>query len=126
MAPAMAPGAEEDSTVWFVRLLVILLINLGVIFFAVANLGVTVTLHWWNPDTPGTQVNLMLALLVAYVLGFLTFFVVSAVREMRLRRRCARLTRQLAKMREELDTLRMAPLEGAVTARNTPVEGPQA
>jgi len=45
---------------------------------------------------------------------------------MRLRRKCARLTRQVAKMREELDTLRMAPLEPTVTARNTTVEGPQA
>jgi uncharacterized integral membrane protein len=112
--------------VWFVRLLVILVINLAVIFFAVANLGVTVTLHWWDPDSPGTRVNLMLALLVAYVLGFLTFFVVSAVREMRLRRKCARLTRQVTKMREELDALRMVPLEGGVTARNTSVDGPQA
>jgi len=112
--------------VWFVRLLVILAINLAVIFFAVANLGVTVTLHWWSPDSAGTRVNLMLALLVAYVLGFLTFFVVSAVRELRLRRKCTRLTRQLEKMREELDALRMAPLEGAVPPGRTPGEGPKA
>jgi len=113
--------------VWFVRLLVILVVNVAVIFFVVANLGgPPVTLHWWNPNSPGTQVNLMVALLVAYVLGFLTFFVVSAVREMRLRRKCSRLSRQVVKMREELDALRMAPLETAAPARQTPIDGQQA
>ncbi len=108
---------------WFVRLLVIVVINLAVLFFALANLGVSVTLHWWNPDSEGSRVNLVLALLVAYVLGFLTFFVISAVRELRLRRRCARLSRQIDSMREELDTLRMAPLEGAGPPRAAPPAG---
>jgi len=112
--------------VWFVRLLLILAINLAVLFFALANLGVTVTLHWWNPDSAGTRVNLVLALVVAYALGFLTFFAVSAVRELRLRRKCARLNRQIEKMREELDALRMAPLEGAAPARPVLGEGEKA
>lgn len=112
---------------WFVRLLVILAVNIAVIFFVVANLGgPPVTLHWWNPDSPGTPVNLVVALLVAYVLGFLTFFVVSAMREVRLRRKCARLARQVTKMREELDALRMAPLETAAPVRPLPPDGRQA
>ncbi len=102
---------KEGSPVWYLRLFVLLAVNLAVLFFALANLGVTVTLHWWNPDSPGTQVNLTLALLVAYLLGFLTFFVISAVRELRLRRRCARLQRQIDGMREELNALRTAPLD---------------
>jgi uncharacterized integral membrane protein len=100
--------------------LVLLVVNVAVLVFALANLGVKVTLHWWSPESPGTQVHLTVALLGAYVLGFLTFFAVSAVREVRLRRKCGRLARQIESMRVELDALRMAPLDGAPVPRPAP------
>jgi uncharacterized integral membrane protein len=105
---------------WYLRLLILLLINVVVVLFALANIGETITLRWWNPNSLGTPANLTAALLIAYLLGFLTFFLISAMREIRLRRRCGRLQRQLDGMREELNRLRTAPIDGPVATSPAP------
>jgi len=97
--------------VWHVRVILVLLLNAAIILFAIANLRETVVVRWWNPHGMGTPVSLTAALVVAYLLGFFTLLVVSAYREIRLRRRCGRLERQMHGMREELDALRTASFE---------------
>jgi uncharacterized membrane protein YciS (DUF1049 family) len=104
---------------WYMRLFVLLAINVVVILFALANVNETVTIRWWDPLSPGTQVNLTLALVVTYLLGFLTFFLISALRELRQRRRVNEMQRQLEALREELNRLRTAPLDGPI--EQTPV-----
>jgi uncharacterized integral membrane protein len=98
--------------VWYVKAFVLLVVVVAVLLFALANSSQQVEVRWWNPDAPGTAVNLAFALLAAYVLGVLTFFVVSIVREVRWRGRCARLRREADGVRQELNALRTAPLEG--------------
>jgi uncharacterized membrane protein YciS (DUF1049 family) len=97
---------------WYLRLFVLMGINVVVILFALANVNETVTIRWWDPLAAGTRVNLTLALVITYLLGFVTFFLISALRELRLRRRQNQMQRQLEAMREELNRLRTAPLEG--------------
>jgi len=109
--------------VWYLRLILLVLVNVAVALFALANIRETVILRWWSTHSTGTPVNLTAALLVAYLLGFLTFLAISAIREMRLRRRCSRLEREMRAMREELNALRTAPLEGALSGEVETEEG---
>ncbi|MFH1145206.1 MAG: lipopolysaccharide assembly protein LapA domain-containing protein [Candidatus Eisenbacteria bacterium] len=96
---------------WHVRLVLLVLINAAVILFALANLRETVTLRWWSAYSTGTQISLTAALVVAYLLGLFTLLIFSAFREIRLRRRCARMERLMHTMREELNALRTAAFE---------------
>ena len=109
-------GISGGGSMWYIRLLILLVINLAVILFALANVETRVTLRWWNPAAAGFEVNLTLALIVAYLLGCLTLLVVSAVREIQLRRRARDLRRQLESAREELNRLRTAPLDDPANA----------
>lgn len=97
---------------WYLRLFVLLGINALVLLFALANMNETVHIRWLDPLSPPTSVNLTLALLFSYLLGFLTFFLISALRELRQRRRMNQMQRQLEAVREELNRLRTAPLDG--------------
>ncbi|MBM3316621.1 MAG: DUF1049 domain-containing protein [Candidatus Eisenbacteria bacterium] len=97
---------------WYLRLFVLLGLNAVVILFALANVNETVAVRWLDPQSAGTRMNLTVALLLAYLLGFLTFFLISALRELRLRRRHNQLQRQFEALREELNRLRTAPLDG--------------
>lgn len=97
---------------WYVRAFLLILFVVVVLLFGLMNSGAEFTLKLWDPAGAGVTVNAVVALFVAFVLGGLLFFFVSLYREIRLRRECSRLGRELAKVKRELDALRMAPLEG--------------
>ena len=97
---------------WYLKAFLVLIVSVVLLLFALANSGEQVEIRWWSPDSIGTHVNLAFALLAAYFLGALSFLLVSAVREIRWRSRCHRLHREREQMRQELDTLRTAAIEG--------------
>jgi len=110
----------RTPAVWYLKAFLLLAVMILILLFALANSGIDVVLRWWNPNSPGTPVNLAFALFVAYALGVMTFFVVSMVRELRWRGRVGRLRRELQTTRAELNTLRMAALEGPLGSAGEP------
>ncbi len=129
---ALGPATLECGTailvqhrrlaMWYVRVFVGLLLVVIVVLFFGANSGERVELRWLSPKSEPVEVNLALAVLVSYVLGMFTFFLVTLMREIALRNRCRRLERELRELRTELERLRVAPLEGAA-AVGAPREG---
>ncbi len=108
---------------WYVRAFLLILFVVIVLLFGLINSGAEFNLRLWDPAGAGFTVNAVVALFVAFVLGGLLFFFVSLYREIRLRRECGRLGRELAKAKRELDALRMAPLDGPLPgSTGTPTE----
>lgn len=103
---------------WYVKIFLLFVFIVVILLFALANKGQEVFIRWWTPRSAGSPVDLVVVLFAAYILGALTFLVISAFREMRLRGRCRRLERDSDRMRRELDALRVASLDG-------PLAGPQ-
>ncbi len=102
---------------WYLKVFLLLVFILAILLFALANGGQLVLIRWWIPGSAGSTVDLALALFGAYFVGVLTFFIISAFRELRLRSRCSRLQREVERMRGELDALRTAPFDGPVGDR---------
>lgn len=99
---------------WYLKAFLVFMFIILVVLFGLANRGQVVTLQWWSFGR-ATQIDVVAALFIAYAAGALTLFVVSLVRELRVRQRLTRLEREAERMRRELDALRTAPLEGPVT-----------
>ncbi len=99
---------------WYLKAFLVFLFIILVVLFGLANRGQVVTLQWWSLGR-ATQIDVVAALFIAYAAGALTLFVVSLVRELRVRQRLTQLEREAERMRRELDALRTAPLEGPVS-----------
>ena len=96
---------------WFVKMFFILALFIAVIGFAILNLSEHVTVQLY-PGRSGTyDVQLVVALFVAFVAGMFTWFLVSLVRDLKIRRETGRLKRQMRLMEQELTALRNLPLE---------------
>ena len=107
---------------WYVKIFALFVFVVAILLFALANRGQDVLLHWY-PGSMGVPINLAVALAVSYFLGVLTFLVVSAIRELRLHRRCVRLEHEAERMHRELDALRTAALEAPLGADSERPEG---
>ncbi|MBD3235630.1 MAG: DUF1049 domain-containing protein [Candidatus Eisenbacteria bacterium] len=110
----------RSAAVWYLKAFLVLIVTVLLLLFALANSGEQVRIHWWSPDSAGTEVNLAFALLAAFFLGALCFLLISAVREIRWRARCHRLQREGEQMRQELDALRTAAIEGPLAGGTDP------
>jgi uncharacterized integral membrane protein len=99
---------------WYLRVFLLFLFVLVVLFFGLINRGQEIVLKGWDAETSGTTIDAVVALLIAFGLGAILFMAVALVRELRLRRRCSQLSRELSRVRRELDALRTAPLEGPI------------
>lgn len=99
---------------WYVKIFCLFALILVVLLFGFANRDEVMTIKWWFTETAQSELNVALALFGVYGLGVLTFFLISIVREMRLRRRCGVLERETERLRAELNALRIAPLEDPI------------
>lgn len=97
---------------WYLKAFGLLALAIVLLFFTLANSDQNVVIRGFDSQSSGLRMNLAFALLGAYVLGLVTFFIISAARDIGWRSRCAKLRRDLESMRRELDVLRTAPLDG--------------
>jgi uncharacterized integral membrane protein len=97
--------------VWFVKMFLILVIFVAVIGFAILNLREYVTIQFYPGRGGAYDVQLVVALFVAFVGGMFTWFMASLVRDLRIRREMGKLRRQMKLLEQELTALRNLPLE---------------
>jgi len=97
--------------VWFLKMFLILGVFVAVMGFAIMNLREHVTVQLY-PGRGGTyDVQMVVALFVAYVGGMFTWFLVSLARDLKIRRETGRMKRQIRTLDQELTALRNLPLE---------------
>jgi uncharacterized integral membrane protein len=101
--------------VWFVKMFLILVVFVAVMGFAIMNLREHVTVQLYPGRTGIYDVQMVVALFVAFVGGMFTWFVASLARELRIRREIGRMRRQLRQLEQELTALRNLPLEDVRT-----------
>ena len=105
----------------FVKLLIGILFMTAILFFAVMNLEETVDLKLW-PDAAHLyrDVPVVVALLFAYLLGIITYFVIALARDIRLRARLGALRKENRSLLEEVHHLRGSSLDDLPTAEAPP------
>jgi uncharacterized integral membrane protein len=89
----------------------ILVLFIAVMGFAIMNLREHVTVQLYPGREGAFDVQMVVALFVAFVGGMFTWFMVSLVRDLKIRRETGRLRRQMRQMEQELTALRNLPLE---------------
>ncbi|MDM7914833.1 MAG: lipopolysaccharide assembly LapA domain-containing protein [Candidatus Eisenbacteria bacterium] len=99
-----------------VKLLLGIAFMSAILFFAVLNLDETVDIKLWTdaahayPDVP-----LVVAMFCAYLLGIVTYFVITLARDIRARTQIARLRRENRALLDELHHLRGSALDDLPT-----------
>ena len=96
---------------WFLKMFLILVLFIAVMGFAIMNLREHVTVQLYPGDDGTYDVQMVVALFVAFVAGMFTWFLVSLARDLKIRREMGRLKRRLRAMEQELTALRNLPLE---------------
>lgn len=99
---------------WFLRTFAAGLLFAAVLLFAILNVQSAVDIRFLPGARATYHVQLVFGLFVAFVLGALTWFVISLVHEIGVRRELARLRRESDRLRAELTALRNLPLEDAL------------
>ena len=96
---------------WFLRAFVVMIVCIIFLWFAFWNVEKKVTVKMIPDGRLLSDVPLIFALLVAFVVGMLTWFIVSLFQDFRLRHelRCAR--RESDRLRDELKALRNLPMK---------------
>jgi uncharacterized integral membrane protein len=96
----------------FVKLLLGIAFMSAILFFAVLNLEETVSVRLWA-DSSHTyhDVPLVVAMLCAYLVGIMTYFVISLARDIRMRGQISRLRRENRGLIDELHHLRGSALD---------------
>ncbi len=96
----------------FVKLLLGIAFMSAILFFAVLNLEETVDVRLWT-DASHTYhaVPLVVAMLCAYLVGIMTYFVIALARDVRMRSQISRLKRENRGLLDELHHLRGSALD---------------
>lgn len=94
---------------WFIKGILFLLLLFVLAYFFITNSGQTVDLRFFGQEYLGISVYWVVV--VSFLLGFLTSFVVAAFREFRLHRRLRGLRKELAARDKEIAELRALPLQ---------------
>ncbi len=94
---------------WFFKGFLFLLLLFVLAYFFITNGGQTVDLKFFGHDYLGISIYWLVV--VSYLLGFLTSFVMAALREFQLRRRLRGLQKQLKLKEKEIAELRVLPLK---------------
>ncbi len=106
----------------FVKLLLGIAFMSAVLFFAVLNLQETVNIRLWtDPAHAYRDVPLVVAMLCAYLVGIMTYFLIALARDVRMRSEISRLRRDNRGLVDELHHLRGSALDDLPT-----VEAPEA
>ena len=96
----------------FVKLLLGIAFMSAILFFAVLNLEETVNVKLWtDPAHAYRDVPLVVAMLCAYLVGIMTYFVIALARDVRMRAQISRLRRENRGLIDELHHLRGSALD---------------
>jgi uncharacterized membrane protein len=95
--------------VWILKGLFFLLVLFVLVYFFMNNSGQTVDLRLFGREY--LDISIFWILVMAYLLGFATSFVVAAVREFRSHRVIRRLQNELRAKEREVADLRTLPLQ---------------
>jgi len=102
--------------VFFVKVLLGIALASAVLFFLVLNLDETVDVKLWVGSAHTYRdVPLGFAMLVAYLLGVLTYFIIALVQDVRMRTQVGRLRRENRTLNDELHHLRGSALDDLPT-----------
>ena len=94
--------------VWLLRGFVFLVLLFALVYFFVTNSGQSVDLNVFGKSFLG--ISIYWVVVVSFLLGFATSFVLAALREFRFHREIARLKKDAAAKNREIADLRTLPL----------------
>jgi len=94
--------------VWLLRGFVFLVLLFALVYFFVTNSGQSVDLNVFGKSFLG--ISIYWVVVVSFLLGFATSFVLAALREFRFHREIARLKKDTAAKNREIADLRTLPL----------------
>jgi uncharacterized integral membrane protein len=97
------------SDVWVVKGLLFLLLLFVLVYFFLDNSGQTVDIKLFGREY--LDISIFWILVLAYLLGFATSFVLAAIREFRFHRRIRHLKGDLQTKDREIADLRTLPLQ---------------
>ncbi len=94
---------------WFFKGFLFLLLLFVLAYFFITNSGQAVDLNFFGHNYLG--ISIYWVVVVSYLVGFLTSFVMAAFREFQLRRRLRGLQKDLKLKEKEIAELRILPLK---------------
>jgi uncharacterized integral membrane protein len=110
MGPLRGPGRWE--AVSFLKLFLGIIFVSAILFFAVLNLREEVVVTLWPGERYSyDRVPLVVAMFGAYLFGIITYFLISLVRDIRLRTQMSRLRKENRSLLSELHHLRSLALD---------------
>jgi uncharacterized integral membrane protein len=94
--------------VWVVKVLLFLALLFVLVYFFLDNSGQTVDIRFFGREF--LDISLFWVLILAYLLGFATYFVIASVREIRFHAQIRRLKQEVQGKDREIADLRTLPL----------------
>ena len=99
---------ERGTTVWVVRGFLFLALLFTLVYFFITNSNQSVDINFFGKSFLG--ISIYWIVVVSYMLGFATSFVLAALREFRFHREIGRLKRDVTAKDREIGDLRTLPL----------------
>jgi uncharacterized integral membrane protein len=106
--------------VWVVRGLLFLALLFTLVYFFITNSDQVVDIDFFGRDFLG--ISIYWVVVVSYMLGFATSFVLASLREFRFHREIGRLKREVAAKDKEIGDLRTIPLRENLPAPSSAEE----
>lgn len=106
---------------WILRGIVFLVLLFGLVYFFVTNTGQAVDVNFFGKQF--LEVSIYWVVVVCFMLGFATSFVLAALREFRFQRTISGLKKSLAAKEREVHDLRTLPLRKEPAGAVKPAEG---
>lgn len=106
---------------WIVRWVLILVIIVILLWFSLQNLDQIVTVEFWKYQV--RDVPLIMALFVAFIVGAVSWFLVSIVQFVQLKAEIRNIRRENGRLRRELSNLRNLSIEEDQSSQTRENEG---
>ncbi len=94
---------------WVVKVFLFLVLLFVLVYFFLDNSGQTVDIKFFGRDY--LDLKIFWVILIAFLLGFATYFVIASVREFRFHSQIRRLRNEARAKDEEITQLRTLPLQ---------------
>lgn len=99
---------ERGTAVWVVRGLLFLVLLFTLVYFFITNSNQSVDINFFGKSFLG--ISIYWIVVVSYMLGFATSFILAALREFRFHREIGRLKKEATTKDREIGDLRTLPL----------------
>lgn len=100
---------ERGTIVWVVRGLLFLALLFTLVYFFITNSEQSVDINFFGKSYLG--ISIYWIVVISYLLGFATSFILAALREIRFHREIGRLKKAVATKDREIGDLRTLPLQ---------------